>query len=395
MKRIILFALLIALGIDVEAQRLRVAFVGDPQVDNGTELGYAQRSIYKELKSRKDLDMVVFLGDLVNDDASLLAVSKASLDSLGVPWYSVPGNHDRDLYRGKNKKIRDLETWKKVIGPADTAFYRKGTHFILMNNVRHSPKGEYEGGFKESQKAFLDSVLRETPQSCRKVIATHIPFSQMRGRDSLMTIIGKYPSVFFVSGHTHTVSRHTLRQNDRYEELVAGASCGTWWRGQADSKGIPYALQNCGAPKGYFIADFTRNDIRLTYKPTDADDQASAYLAIDPETGLRKLYINVFGGHRDGNLKVRIPGSSVRWMQMERTAEVAPEVMSIIKFNKSLSREEKRKRGGEIIPLRRMKSPHLWVAELPEGLDTPQSIKIAYEDPMMDFRTRLTINEIR
>ena len=395
MKRIILFALLIALGIDVEAQRLRVAFVGDPQVDNETELGYAQRSIYRELKSRKDLDMVVFLGDLVNDDASLLAVSKASLDSLGFPWYSVPGNHDRDMYRGKNKKIRDLETWKKVIGPADTAFFRNGIHFILMNNVRHSPKGEYEGGFTESQKVFLDSVLRETPLSCRSVIATHIPFSHMRGSDSLMTIIEKYPSVFFVSGHTHNVSRHTFKHDDRYEELVAGASCGTWWRGKPDSKGIPYALQNCGAPRGYFVADFSRKSIDLRYKCVDASAEASAFVSVDPETGLRKLYINVFGGHRDGNLKVRIPGSSVRWIQMERTAEVAPEVTSIIKFNKSLSREEKRKMNGEIIPLRRMKSPHLWVAELPEGLVIPQSIKIAYEDTMMDFRIRLTINEIR
>ena len=107
---------------------------------------------------------------------------------------------------------------------------------------------------------------------------------------------------------------------------------------------------------------------------------------------MKTLYINIFGGHRNGQLKARIPGSASRWMQMTRTAEVAPEVMAIIKFNKSLSREEKKKRGDEIIPLRRMKSPHLWVAELPEGLEVPQSIKIAYEDPMMDFRTRLTIN---
>ena len=384
--------MLIALGLDVEAQRLRVAFVGDPQVDNETELGYAQRSIYRELKSRKDLDMVIFLGDLVNDDASLLVASKASLDSLAFPWYSVPGNHDRDMYRGKNKKIRDLETWKKTIGPADIAFNRNGIRFILMNNVRHSPKGEYEGGFTENQKMFLDSVLRETPLSCRSVIATHIPFSHMRGRDSLMTIIGKYPSVFFVSGHTHNVSRHTFKHDDRYEELVAGASCGTWWRGLVDSKGIPYALQNCGAPRGYFIADFSRKSIDLRYKCVDATAQASAYLATDPETGLNKLYINVFGGHRNGQLKARIPGSSSRWMQMTRTAEVAPEVMAIIKFNKSLSREEKKKRGDEIIPLRRMKSPHLWVAELPEGLEVPQNIKIVYGDSMMSFRTRLTIN---
>lgn len=391
MKRILLFALLTVLGLDADAQKLRVAFVGDPQVDNETELGYAQRSIYRELKSRKDLDMVVFLGDLVNDDASLLAVSKASLDSLKCPWYCVPGNHDRDMYRGKQKRVRDLETWKKVIGPADIAFNRNGIRFILMNNVRYSPKSEYEGGFTECQKMFLDSVLRETPLSCRTVIATHIPFSQMRGCDSLMTIIGNHPSVFFVSGHTHNVSRHTLRHDDRYEELVAGASCGTWWRGKADSKGIPYALQNCGAPKGYFIADFSKNDIRLTYKPTDADDQASAFIITDPETGLRKLYINVFGGHRDGKLQARIPGKSGKWMQLQRTAEMAPEVSAIIKANKSLNREEKKKRGSEIIPLRKMKSPHLWVVEFPEGIEDPQRIRIIYEDPMMSFRTKLTI----
>ena len=275
MKRIILFVLLTALSLDADAQKLRVAFVGDPQVDNETELSYAQRSIYSELKARKDLDMIVLLGDLVNDNVSLLDETKASLDSLGCPWYAVPGNHDRDLYRGK-KKIRDLVTWKKVIGPADTAFYRDGIRFILMNNVRHSPKGEYEGGFTESQKMFLDSIMRETPLSCRSVIATHIPFSRMRGLDSIMTIIGAHPSVFFVSGHTHNVSRHTLRQDDRYEELVAGASCGTWWRGQVDSKGIPYALQNCGAPRGYFVADFSKNSIDLRYKCVDASTEASA-----------------------------------------------------------------------------------------------------------------------
>ena len=52
---------------------LRVAFVGDPQVDNETELGYARASIYRELRERGDLDLVIILGDLVNDDVRLLA----------------------------------------------------------------------------------------------------------------------------------------------------------------------------------------------------------------------------------------------------------------------------------------------------------------------------------
>ena len=36
---------------------LRVALVGDPQVDDSTEMGYARRSVYRELYGRRDLDM--------------------------------------------------------------------------------------------------------------------------------------------------------------------------------------------------------------------------------------------------------------------------------------------------------------------------------------------------
>ena len=75
-----------------------VAFVGDPQVDNATQLDYARRSVYRELRERKDLDLVILLGDLVNDKTELLAPTVATLDSLPCPWLAVPGNHDRDRY---------------------------------------------------------------------------------------------------------------------------------------------------------------------------------------------------------------------------------------------------------------------------------------------------------
>ena len=81
------------------AGNFRVAFVGDPQVDNEEELRYAQKSIYKELRERKDLDMVIILGDVVNDNTEWLAPSFESLDSLPCPWICVPGNHDRNYYK--------------------------------------------------------------------------------------------------------------------------------------------------------------------------------------------------------------------------------------------------------------------------------------------------------
>ena len=131
---------------------LRVALVGDPQVDDSTEMGYARRSVYRELYGRRDLDMCIFLGDLVNDNMSLLPESVGVVDSLPYQCFMVPGNHDRDVYRGPKSssyRPRDLSTWRKVVGYVDTSFVRSNVRFILMNNVRHSDSGmtDYVGGF--------------------------------------------------------------------------------------------------------------------------------------------------------------------------------------------------------------------------------------------------------
>ena len=68
---------------------MRVALVGDPQVDNAVEMGYARRSIYKELAGRGDIDICLFLGDLVNDDMALLPESLNVIDSLPLDRKSV------------------------------------------------------------------------------------------------------------------------------------------------------------------------------------------------------------------------------------------------------------------------------------------------------------------
>ena len=107
---------------------LKVAFVGDPQVDDSVELGYARNSIYKELRQREDIDFAIILGDLVNDSMDLMGPSKESLDSLPYPWFLIPGNHDFDVYNGRKAKVRqpgrdrDLVTYKSLFGGPDTTF---------------------------------------------------------------------------------------------------------------------------------------------------------------------------------------------------------------------------------------------------------------------------------
>ena len=453
-------------GAERQGRVLRVALVGDPQVDNPVEMGYARRSIYRDLRSRRDLDLCIFLGDLVNDNMSLLPESLSVIDSLPFQSFMVPGNHDRDVYRGAKSsgsmsRPRDLSTWRKLVGYVDTSFVRGNVRFIMMNNVRHAAAGmtDYVGGFTEKQKHWLDSVLvtdvargekmssgsvdRSRRPSRGKVtpaltiLATHIPFSQMKGRDSVLALIPEHTRILYVSGHTHFVSR-----DDSIPEVIAGATCGSWWRGVKDSDGVPYALQSCGAPRGYFVAEISRDgDYRLRYRCVGMDDEVSVWGvrvecegAVRPEDnivmgkdesegvtvkeggGVYRLYINVFGGAPDGVVRVRggrrwrivSRGNGVcdgadaqgfsrkkRDLVCERSTKTAPEVEQVIEFNASMSRDYRKSHRDEFIPLRRKPSTHLWQTTDFVSGPLPVYVNVVYRDSYMRFRQRVPVTVIR
>ena len=460
-------------GAERQGRVLRVALVGDPQVDNPVEMGYARRSIYRDLRGRRDLDLCIFLGDLVNDNMSLLPESLSVIDSLPFQSFMVPGNHDRDVYRGAKSsgsmsRPRDLSTWRKLVGYVDTSFVRGNVRFIMMNNVRHAAAGmtDYVGGFTEKQKHWLDSVLvtdvarggkmssgsvdRSRRPSRGKVtpaltiLATHIPFSQMKGRDSVLALIPEHTRILYVSGHTHFVSR-----DDSIPEVIAGATCGSWWRGVKDSDGVPYALQSCGAPRGYFVAEISRDgDYRLRYRCVGMDDEVSVWGvrvecegAVRPEdnivmgkdesegvtvkeggfvrakkdSGVYRLYINVFGGAPDGVVRVRggrrwrivSRGNGVhdgadaqgfsrkkRDLVCERSTKTAPEVEQVIEFNASMSRDYRKSHRDEFIPLRRKPSTHLWQTTVFVSGPLPVYVNVVYRDSHMRFRQRVPIRVV-
>ena len=460
-------------GAERQGRVLRVALVGDPQVDNPVEMGYARRSIYRDLRGRRDLDLCIFLGDLVNDNMSLLPESLSVIDSLPFQSFMVPGNHDRDVYRGAKSsgsmsRPRDLSTWRKLVGYVDTSFVRGNVRFIMMNNVRHAAAGmtDYVGGFTEKQKHWLDSVLvtdvarggkmssgsvdRSRRPSRGKVtpaltiLATHIPFSQMKGRDSVLALIPEHTRILYVSGHTHFVSR-----DDSIPEVIAGATCGSWWRGVKDSDGVPYALQSCGAPRGYFVAEISRDgDYRLRYRCVGMDDEVSVWGvrvecegAVRPEdnivmgkdesegvtvkdrgfvrakkdSGVYRLYINIFGGAPDGVVKVRGPrrwrivsrGNGVhdganaqgfsrkkRDLVCERSTKTAPEVEQVIEFNASMSRDYRKSHRDEFIPLRRKPSTHLWQTTDFVSGPLPVYVNVVYRDSHMRFRQRVPVTVV-
>lgn len=291
----------------------RVAFVGDPQVDDSTELGFARASVFAELLERKDLDLVVIMGDLVNEKTELLPACFGILDSLPCPWVRVQGNHD-------GKAI-----------PADSSFVAGGIRFVLLNRE--------------------DSPLPRERAGEKTVFCSHYPFGAVADSSS---------NCLYVSAHLHTVFRE---MKGGAQHLGVGASCGTWWRGIPDRHGIPYALMNCGARRGYFVAQFfpkrRRNWFRLEYKVIGENESVQGKAFVNDSS----LVINLFGGAPFGSLEVRTPQG---WRKAERLEAIDPEVQGLIELNRNTPRELKKRNRRAYIPMLRRNSPHLWELPLEE-----------------------------
>ena len=189
-------------------------------------------------------------------------------------------------------------------------------------------------------------------------------------------------------GHTHTAARFLTEIDGReVEEVLAGASCGTFWRGPKGPDGIPDALMGCGAPRGYYIADFRRKGYSLRFKAVGRQDGLSAWV----KDGDR-LVLNIYGGSSEGMAQVRYKGSG-GWIDIPRKEEVAPEVLTGIARNRTLAKEGVRaSRNPEYIPLLTRKSPHTWSGKLPGSIAPDTEIRVRYRDRSMRFQERATVS---
>ncbi len=83
-------------------------------------------------KVQKGVDFVIFNGDLIHDDPTLLYDFKTTVSNLRMPYYVTRGNHDKV----------GLDVWQSTWGyPTNHSFVNKEYAFILGDTSNE--KGEY------------------------------------------------------------------------------------------------------------------------------------------------------------------------------------------------------------------------------------------------------------
>jgi hypothetical protein len=152
-------------------------------------------------------EFTVMIGDLVEGAGNQVpeltlqwAEALSHLDSLKIPVFLVPGNHD--IYDKGS-----YAAWKERFGSTYFAFTHHQCRFVILST--EEGKGTGEAGLGTSQKAFLRQELKDL--SCPQIfLFMHRPLwltacGEETDWKEIESIVGNRP-VTFIAGHLHVLA---------------------------------------------------------------------------------------------------------------------------------------------------------------------------------------------
>ncbi|UCG33399.1 MAG: calcineurin-like phosphoesterase family protein [Phycisphaerales bacterium] len=355
-----------------EPERFRVILFGDTQPDSQQDIHYLAHDIIEELVG-VDAAFGISLGDLVNNDLSLLEPLIETIGVLGLPWHYVLGNHD------KNQDSLDdrysSETFQRFFGPPHYAFDYGQVHFVVLDDVvwekpEPDKRRSYHAGLGRKQLEFIRNDLALVPAEKLIVLAMHIPLIEVEDRAELFRILQERPYTLSLSAHYHFQAHMFLDSDDGWNapnphhHLIHATACGSWWTGAPDELGIPHTIMRDGAPNGYSFITFDRNRYDIVFKAArrPADYQMNIYApeeVAQSQTAQCEVLVNVFAGSDRSTVEMRL-GDRGHWITMKRTERLDPSYAQLQAMESKLESPP-----WEKLPRRTRDCHHLWHGQLP------------------------------
>lgn len=291
----------------------------DPQPANLAEVGYLRAALTK-IHPTESLAFGLTLGDIASDNLDIYEPYQQEIGQLGIPFWSLPGNHDHDVAAPTTQQR--LKTWRRYFGPPTYAFEYGKALFIMLDNVSIHENGAYFGAVSADGLSFIQQVLAATPHDRLVVVCTHIPLVSSYGNDescntmntkNLLGLLSDRPAVSF-SGHMHKTEHHYLKTPDGkpHHHHVITALSGSWWSGPYQPDGQPAAISSDGTPNGWHILSIDDTSYSTRFIPAKSDAIARAIVDADNEeddprecnmieiarVGMdtANLYVNVYDG---------------------------------------------------------------------------------------------------
>ena len=200
MKRFLCLCCAIVLFISLSAAQtrpIRFAWLSDTHVGAGTGEADLRASMH-EINANGGVDFVILSGDVTESGKSAdLELTKRILDSLTVPYYIIPGNHDTKWSESGCTEFPHL--W----GDDKFAFEFGGYRFIGLHEGPIMRMGD--GHFAPEDLRWLDGVLAKLKNKRQPIIfVTHYPLDP--GLDNWYELIArakKFNTKVVLVGHGH------------------------------------------------------------------------------------------------------------------------------------------------------------------------------------------------
>lgn len=234
-------------------------------------------------------------GDLVFDHFELFADYKEAVNTTGVPFFQVIGNHDMD-YTARTDEGSQA-TYKTHFGPTWYSFNRGKVHYVVLDNVFFIGAGHrYIGYLTETQLSWLEKDLQYVPAGSTVVVSLHIPTDNgekrrkkakeeelggvTSNRGALYALLKNY-KVHIMSGHTHFNENW---EKDNIMEHNHGTVCGAWWSGPVCGDGTPngygvYEVDGDNIKWYYKSVGFDKNHQLVVYKKGSLENRPDAVVA--------------------------------------------------------------------------------------------------------------------
>ncbi len=188
----------------------------------GVDVDAGLNAVLAHIQARRPpADLVLATGDLVGDDPDAYPRLRQLLESLDLPVYCLPGNHDFPGIMGQ--VLRD--------GPVrrERQFIVGSWQFVLLDS---SFPGTPDGHLSPGELALLDTALAIHPELHALICLHHNPVpvhsawldTMMVGNaEALFAVLDRYPQVrAVVWGHIH--SEFAARRGDLHL-LATPATC--------------------------------------------------------------------------------------------------------------------------------------------------------------------------
>ena len=352
-----------------------VIFFGDPQPRDQKEIDYIAHDVVEDLVGVKAA-FGVTLGDILFDDLSLFDSLNRTIGKIGIPWYSVIGNHDIN-YAADTDELSD-ETYERVYGPAYFSFNYGSIHFLVVDDIHWMKDGEkkfYRSGLSEKQLEFIENDLKHVPQDQLVVAMMHIPLVKSTPwieprREKLLRLLESREHCISLAGHTHHHEHIMMTESDGWKgrrphhHMINVTVCGAWWSGKTDEHGIPHTMCADGTPNGYSVMHLDGTKYLLEYRAArrGVDEQiriTAPEVVPVADAAAQEIRANVFNAFPDAVVEWRL--SDGEWQPMQKTEKETDPIFQAL-F------DEEQQFLPNNLPWRKlakpMVCPHLWKATL-------------------------------